>query len=244
MPGRTCRCICATIGRRSCISLGVEVIPYARLFGADVTLPISCTCVSSEPIVCEHVDTVVLALGHEPETALGIRAPGHGSAGSRSPATASRPARPRKPSMRGCWPGVWYRQLETLLPIPSGSAVAAPKETPLSSFAGGSIAHCPPAKMLTILSQNVSGMMVLFLNPVRCVGHPRPAPRCRCWRAGASPDRAKGQTTGGLFIFLINLQRTGSASTFSLRRSFALSYPPELSHLRRHGKARPPPSTD
>jgi len=51
--------------------LGVEVIPYARLFGVDRDTAYLMHIVSKEPIVCEQVDTVVLALGHESETALG-----------------------------------------------------------------------------------------------------------------------------------------------------------------------------
>ena len=50
--------------------LGVEVIPYARLFGADRTTAYLVHSVTGEPIVCEEVDTVVLALGHAAETKL------------------------------------------------------------------------------------------------------------------------------------------------------------------------------
>ncbi len=50
--------------------LGVEVIPYARLFGADGETAYLQHSASNEPIVCEGVDTVVLALGHEPDTTL------------------------------------------------------------------------------------------------------------------------------------------------------------------------------
>ncbi|HEY2892229.1 MAG TPA: hypothetical protein VGJ31_16455, partial [Dongiaceae bacterium] len=50
--------------------LGVEVIPYARLFGADRDSAYFSHIVSGEPIVMSDVDTVVLALGHTPETAL------------------------------------------------------------------------------------------------------------------------------------------------------------------------------
>ncbi|HEX3064444.1 MAG TPA: FAD-dependent oxidoreductase [Dongiaceae bacterium] len=52
--------------------LGVEVIPYARLFGADRDSAYFSHIVSGEPIVMSDVDTVVLALGHAPETALEI----------------------------------------------------------------------------------------------------------------------------------------------------------------------------
>ena len=50
--------------------LGVEVIPYARLFGADRDSAYFSHIVSGEPIVLQEVDTVVLALGHAPETGL------------------------------------------------------------------------------------------------------------------------------------------------------------------------------
>jgi 2,4-dienoyl-CoA reductase-like NADH-dependent reductase (Old Yellow Enzyme family)/thioredoxin reductase len=56
--------------------LGVEVIPYARLFGVDRDTAYLMHIVSKEPIVCEQVDTVVLALGHESETALGAELAG------------------------------------------------------------------------------------------------------------------------------------------------------------------------
>jgi thioredoxin reductase len=50
--------------------LGVEVIPYARLFGADGDSAYFSHIVSGEPIILQEVDTVVLALGHAPETGL------------------------------------------------------------------------------------------------------------------------------------------------------------------------------
>ena len=50
--------------------LGVEVIPYARLFGADGETVYLQHTSSGEPIICEGVDTVVLALGHEQEAGL------------------------------------------------------------------------------------------------------------------------------------------------------------------------------
>jgi pyruvate/2-oxoglutarate dehydrogenase complex dihydrolipoamide dehydrogenase (E3) component len=50
--------------------LGVEVIPYARLFGADRNTAYFIHIVSGEPIICQDVDSVVLALGHAPEIAL------------------------------------------------------------------------------------------------------------------------------------------------------------------------------
>ena len=50
--------------------LRVKVVPYARLFGADKDSAYFSHIVSGEPIVMSDVDTVVLALGHTPETSL------------------------------------------------------------------------------------------------------------------------------------------------------------------------------
>jgi pyruvate/2-oxoglutarate dehydrogenase complex dihydrolipoamide dehydrogenase (E3) component len=50
--------------------LGVEVITYARLFGVDQDTAYMAHIVSGEPIIANDLDTVVLALGHEPETSL------------------------------------------------------------------------------------------------------------------------------------------------------------------------------
>ncbi len=50
--------------------LGVEVIPYARLFGADGDTAYFHHMASGEPIVCEAMDTLVLAQGHQPVTEL------------------------------------------------------------------------------------------------------------------------------------------------------------------------------
>lgn len=50
--------------------LGVEVIPYARLFGVDADTAYLAHIVSGAPIVASDVETVVLALGHRPDTTL------------------------------------------------------------------------------------------------------------------------------------------------------------------------------
>ena len=50
--------------------LGVEVIPYARLFGVDQSNVYLQHVTSGEPIVCEAADTLVLAVGHESEITL------------------------------------------------------------------------------------------------------------------------------------------------------------------------------
>jgi 2,4-dienoyl-CoA reductase-like NADH-dependent reductase (Old Yellow Enzyme family)/thioredoxin reductase len=73
--------------------LGVEVIPYARLFGVDVDTAYFAHIVSGEPVICKDVDTVVLALGHAPETSLeadlaGLALPVHFAGDCLSPRSA------------------------------------------------------------------------------------------------------------------------------------------------------------
>ena len=50
--------------------LGVEVIPYARLFGVDGETAYLTHISSGKPIICEDVDTVVMAAGQAPATTL------------------------------------------------------------------------------------------------------------------------------------------------------------------------------
>ncbi|MEE8339685.1 MAG: FAD-dependent oxidoreductase [Xanthomonadales bacterium] len=50
--------------------LGVETIPYARLFGADGETVYFHHNGSGEPIICEAVDTLVIAQGHKQNTTL------------------------------------------------------------------------------------------------------------------------------------------------------------------------------
>ncbi|MBL8697462.1 MAG: FAD-dependent oxidoreductase [Alphaproteobacteria bacterium] len=50
--------------------LGVQVIPYARLHGVDRETAYLAHIVTGEPILCEDVDTVVLAAGQTPVTTL------------------------------------------------------------------------------------------------------------------------------------------------------------------------------
>lgn len=58
----------ATIARLH--RLGVEIIPYARLFGRDADSVFFQHTVSGEAIVLDDADTLVLATGHLPDTAL------------------------------------------------------------------------------------------------------------------------------------------------------------------------------
>ena len=50
--------------------LGVEIIPYARLAGVDDSAAYLIHIVSQKPIICDDVDTVIMACGHEPDTRL------------------------------------------------------------------------------------------------------------------------------------------------------------------------------
>jgi 2,4-dienoyl-CoA reductase-like NADH-dependent reductase (Old Yellow Enzyme family) len=50
--------------------LGVEVIPYARLFGVDSETAYLSHIVSGKPIICQAVDTVVVSPGAAPDTRL------------------------------------------------------------------------------------------------------------------------------------------------------------------------------
>ena len=52
-------------------SLGVELIPYTRIYGIDADSAYLQHLSSGDTIVCEEIDTVVLALGHEPVDELG-----------------------------------------------------------------------------------------------------------------------------------------------------------------------------
>jgi 2,4-dienoyl-CoA reductase-like NADH-dependent reductase (Old Yellow Enzyme family) len=58
--------------------LGVEITPYVRLAGVERQAVILQHVTSGEPIVCEGVDTLVTALGHEPEIALEAELAGWG----------------------------------------------------------------------------------------------------------------------------------------------------------------------
>ncbi len=58
--------------------LGVEIVPYMRLFGADADCVTMQHTASGEPMVFEQVDTLVLALGHEPVDGLAAELAGRG----------------------------------------------------------------------------------------------------------------------------------------------------------------------
>ncbi len=50
--------------------LGVEIIPYARLFGVDEDCAYFQHTLSGEPLVIKDVDTIITSLGHQPVTTL------------------------------------------------------------------------------------------------------------------------------------------------------------------------------
>lgn len=50
--------------------LGVEIIPHARIYGVDADTVYLTHTISGSPIICENVDTVVMAAGHEAVTGL------------------------------------------------------------------------------------------------------------------------------------------------------------------------------
>ncbi len=47
--------------------LQVEIIPMVRLFGADSDSAYYGHATSTQPVVCDEMDTLVLALGHTPD---------------------------------------------------------------------------------------------------------------------------------------------------------------------------------
>jgi len=70
MPGQTIQMYVrdASVGRLH--KLGVEMIPYVRLFGADSDSVYLQHITSGEPVICEDVDTLVLCQGHTPATSV------------------------------------------------------------------------------------------------------------------------------------------------------------------------------
>jgi hypothetical protein len=50
--------------------LGIEVIPYAELYGVDDKTVYLAHVTGREPIILEGIETVVASLGHEPATRL------------------------------------------------------------------------------------------------------------------------------------------------------------------------------
>ena len=70
MPGQTVQMYVRDLWAGRLHRLGVEVIPYARVFGADRDSVYLQHATSGEPIVLDGIDTLVTSLGHRSQTAL------------------------------------------------------------------------------------------------------------------------------------------------------------------------------
>ncbi len=70
MPGQTIQMYVrdASIGRLH--ALGVEMIPYVRLFGADEDTVYLQHLMNGDAVICEDVDTLVLCQGHTPSNTI------------------------------------------------------------------------------------------------------------------------------------------------------------------------------
>jgi len=66
MPGQTIQMYVRDAGIGRLHSLGVEMLPYMRLFGADADSVYLQHIMSNEAVICEGVDTLVLCQGHVP----------------------------------------------------------------------------------------------------------------------------------------------------------------------------------
>jgi len=72
MPGQTIQMYVrdSSVGRLH--KMGVEIIPYVRLFGVDEDSVYLQHTMSSEPVICEETDTLVLCQGHSPVNDLEV----------------------------------------------------------------------------------------------------------------------------------------------------------------------------
>ncbi len=70
MPGQTIQMYVRDTGVGRLHKLGVEMIPYVRLFGADEDTIYLQHTMSGEPVICEETDTLVLCQGHTPVNTL------------------------------------------------------------------------------------------------------------------------------------------------------------------------------
>ena len=76
-------------------ALGVEVIPYTRLFGADADTVYLQHIVTGEAVLCEDVGTLVLAYGHQGDFAA-LRGPGRPRGRATGHRRLSQPAHRRR----------------------------------------------------------------------------------------------------------------------------------------------------
>ena len=70
MPGQTIQMYVRDRWVGDLHKLGVETIPYARLYGADASSAYLQHVTSGEPIIIDEVDTIVTSLGHHSVTSL------------------------------------------------------------------------------------------------------------------------------------------------------------------------------
>ncbi|KIC13395.1 oxidoreductase [Leisingera sp. ANG-Vp] len=70
MPGQTIQMYVRDAGIGRLHSLGVEVLPYMRLFGADADSVYLQHIMSNEAVICEGVDMLVLCQGHVPRNSV------------------------------------------------------------------------------------------------------------------------------------------------------------------------------
>ena len=76
MPGQNLQLYLRTLWAGALHKLGVQVIPHARLFGAEGDTVYFYHNASGEPLLCESTDTLVLAQGHKPDNTLEQALPG------------------------------------------------------------------------------------------------------------------------------------------------------------------------
>ena len=72
MPGQTIQMYVRDSGIGRLHSLGVEMMPYVRLFGVDEDAVYLQHIMNDEPVICEGVDTLVLCQGHNPLTTMEV----------------------------------------------------------------------------------------------------------------------------------------------------------------------------
>lgn len=70
MPGQTIQMYVRDAGIGRLHGLGVEILPFTRLFGADEDSVYLQHIMSDEPVICENVDTLVLCQGHTPDNTV------------------------------------------------------------------------------------------------------------------------------------------------------------------------------
>ncbi|MXX87922.1 MAG: NAD(P)-binding protein [Boseongicola sp. SB0665_bin_10] len=72
MPGQTIQMYVRDSGIGRLHGLGVEMMPYVRLFGVDEDAVYLQHIMNDEPVICEGVDTLVLCQGHNPLTTMEV----------------------------------------------------------------------------------------------------------------------------------------------------------------------------